>query len=227
MDLNKLNPARETAAFDVEGTLTEGTAWEGVRDYLIERDEEDLYKAFQKKMTPRYLLFRLNLGDKQAFKMDWIAGVLGLLAGRSRDEIQELANFILDNRLWPQRREDVLAELARQKEAGRQIVLVSGQFQPFLDAFVDRVGADAGIGTPGEWDGDRFTGRMAAPFTVGERKVTLLEGALQAGKLAAAYGDTGPDEALLALSAAPAAVYPDAALLRAARRQGWRILDGR
>ena len=151
MDMYDIDPARETAAFDVEGTLSEGTAWEGVRDYLVDQGQEELYKAFQKKMTFRYILFRLNLGDKQAFKEDWITGILGLLAGQTRQELQELGRRIVEKNLWPARREDILQELAAQKEAGRQIVLVSGQFQPFLDAFVDQTGADAGIGTPGEW----------------------------------------------------------------------------
>ena len=224
MDDFKLTADREIVAFDVEGTLTEGTAWEGVRDYLVAIGEENKYKAFQKRMTPRYLLYRLNLGNQQAFKEDWVAGILDLLAGKSSVELRELGRQIVKEVLWPQRREDVLEELRAHQEAGRQVVLVSGQFQPFLDAFVEEVGADAGIGTAGVWQDGRFSGKLAAPFTVGERKVTLLRQALGEGMLYAAYGDTGPDVPMLALSERPTAVYPDSALLRAAKEQGWRVL---
>jgi phosphoserine phosphatase len=225
MDDSKLVADKETVAFDIEGTLTEGMAWEGVRSYLIKQGEEDQYKAFQKKMTPRYLLYRLNLGDKQAFKNDWITGILALLAGRDRAELQALGQYIVAETLWPQRRKDVLQELAEHQAAGRQIVLVSGQFQPFLDAFVEQVGANAGIGTPGAWQGSRFSGRLAAPFTIGERKADLLRELLGINRLYAAYGDTGPDTPMLSMSEHPTAVYPDPQLLRTARTHGWRIVQ--
>ena len=221
-----LTSNKETVAFDIEGTLTTGTAWEGVRDYLIERGEEDKFKAFQKSMTPRYLLYRLNLGNRQAFKEDWVAGVLRLLAGRSSEELHDLGRRLVDRDLWPKRREDVLDELQAHKEDGRQVVLVSGQFQPFLDAFMERAGADMGIGTPGKWQDGRFSGELAAPFTVGQRKADLLLEALNGRPLYAAYGDTGADVPMLALSDHPTAVYPDKDLLRAARSRGWRVIGG-
>jgi HAD superfamily phosphoserine phosphatase-like hydrolase len=221
-----LTSNKETVAFDIEGTLTTGTAWEGVRDYLIERGEEDKFKAFQKSMTPRYLLYRLNLGNRQAFKEDWVAGVLRLLAGRSSEELHDLGRRLVDRDLWPKRREDVLDELQAHKEDGRQVVLVSGQFQPFLDAFMERAGADMGIGTPGKWQDGRFSGELAAPFNVGQRKADLLVGALNGRLLYAAYGDTGADVPMLALSDHPTAVYPDKDLLRAARSRGWRVIGG-
>ena len=121
MDDIKLVADKETVAFDIEGTLTEGMAWEGVRNYLIETGEEDKYKAFQKRMTPRYLLFRLNLGNKQAFKNDWIAGILALLAGREAAELQALGKRIVADVLWPNRREDVLQELVEHQAAGPQL----------------------------------------------------------------------------------------------------------
>jgi phosphoserine phosphatase len=225
MDDSKFIADKDTVAFDIEGTLTEGMAWEGVRKYLIEQGEEDKYKAFQKKMTPRYLLYRLNLGDKQAFKNDWITGILALLAGHDRTELLALGEDIVAGTLWPQRRQDVLHELEEHQAAGRQIVLVSGQFQPFLDAFVEKVGANAGIGTPGAWENGRFSGRLAAPFTIGERKAGLLREILGIDRLYAAYGDTGPDAPMLSMSEHPTAVYPDPQLLRTARDRGWRIVQ--
>jgi HAD superfamily phosphoserine phosphatase-like hydrolase len=224
MDDLALSADKETVAFDIEGTLTTGTAWESVRDYLIEVGEEDQFKDFQKGMTPRYLLYRLRLGNRQQFREDWVAGVLRLLAGRSREEIESLGRRIVQDDLWPKRREDVLKELEAHKTLGRQVVLVSGQFQPFLDAFVEQAGADVGIGTPGVWQDGRFSGELAAPFTVGQRKADLLAQALNGRSLYAAYGDTGPDEAMLAMSERPTAVYPDSDLLRKARGSGWRVI---
>jgi HAD superfamily phosphoserine phosphatase-like hydrolase len=225
MDKMKLAGDNEIVAFDVEGTLTEGTAWEGVRDYLVENGEEAHYKAFQKRMTPRYLLYRLNLGNKQAFRNDWISGILALLAGREMGELKALGQRIVSGYLWPKKREAILHELSQHQASGRSIILVSGQFQPFLDAFVEQVRAQAGIGTPGEWNNGRFSGKLAAPFTIGERKVALLHDALDGCPLFAAYGDTGPDGPMLAMSDHPTAVYPDAQLLRTAQERGWRVIQ--
>jgi HAD superfamily phosphoserine phosphatase-like hydrolase len=225
MEVRDLAGNKEIVAFDVEGTLTEGTAWEGIRDYLVENGEEARYKAFQKRMTPRYLLYRLNLGDKQAFRNDWISGMLALLAGRDLAELQALGRRIVSEVLWPNRREDILQELAQHRDAGRRVILVSGQFQPFLDAFVEQVGANAGIGTPGSWQGSLFSGVLAAPFTIGERKAELLRQHLDGRRLYAAYGDTGPDAPMLAMSDHPTAVYPDTQLLRTAQERGWRVVQ--
>ncbi len=224
MSEKRFSPDKETAAFDVEGTLTTGAAWEGLRDYLHAQGQGDLYRAFQRRMLPRYLLYRLNMGNKQAFKEDWVAGVLALAAGRTRASLVALGRHIVTDYLWPLRREDVLSELRQHQADGRQILLVSGQFQPFLDAFVAQVGADAGIGTEGIWQDSRFSGQLALPFTTGERKAELLKQTLNDGALVAAYGDTGPDVPMLALSERPTAVYPDDALRRAAKTRGWRTL---
>jgi HAD superfamily phosphoserine phosphatase-like hydrolase len=224
MEETRLANNAACVAFDVEGTLTEGMAWEGVRDYLIENGAEARYKAFQKRMTPRYLLYRLNLGNRQAFRNDWITGILALLDGKDLAELQGLGQRIVSEVLWPRRREDIVLELARHQGAGRQIILVSGQFQPFLDAFVEHVGADAGIGTPGSWRGSQFSGNLAAPFTIGERKAELLQHLLDGRRLIAAYGDTSPDAPMLAMSDQPTAVYPDSQLLRTAQERGWRVV---
>ncbi|MFN2143684.1 MAG: HAD family hydrolase [Candidatus Promineifilaceae bacterium] len=215
---------KEPVVFDIEGTLTEGTAWEGVRDYLVENGEEATFKTFQRRMIPRYLLYRLNLGDTQTFRNDWISGILALLAGKELAELQALGRRIVSDYLWPNRREDIVYELTQHQEAGRPIIIVSGQFQPFLDAFVEKVGADAGIGTPGSWQGSRFSGQLAAPFTIGERKANLLEQLLDGRPPFAAYGDTAPDVPMLAMSDHPTAVYPDSKLLRTAQKRGWRVV---
>ena len=81
------------------------------------------------------------------------------------------------------------------------------------------------MGTPGAWENGRFSGRLAAPFTIGERKAKLLREILDGHRLYAAYGDTGPDAPMLSMSNRPTAVYPDSQLLRTAREQGWRIIQ--
>ena len=95
----KLVADKETVAFDIEGTLTEGMAWEGVRDYLVETGEEARYKSFQTRMTPRYLLYRLNLGNKQAFKNG--AGFEIVSVGIERSKERWIKAIQKDGLFWP------------------------------------------------------------------------------------------------------------------------------
>lgn len=220
-----LDPEKDTVAFDVEGTLTTGTAWEGMRDALARDGQAQRFNDFQRRQLPRYLLYRLKLTDAQAFKEDWVAGLLQLFAGRTAAELAEIGRQIVETHLWPARREDIVAELLAHQAAGRQIVLVSGQFQPFLDAFAAKVQADLGLGTAGEWQDGRFSGRLVWPFTTGMRKVELLAAALRGAPLVAAYGDTGPDAPMLGMSQEPTAVYADDQLRRMAQDRGWRLIE--
>lgn len=133
---------------------------------------------------------------------------------------------MVENALWPARREDVLRELRAHQEAGRQVLLVSGTFQPVLEAFAAKLGAEA-LGTPLALADGKLTGRLAAPVNVGATKAARLRAALGGAHLVAAYGDTEADRSMLELADAPVAVYPDEALLALAKVRGWRVLGRR
>ena len=51
----------EIVAFDLEGTLTAGVAWEGMRDYLVAHGEEGKYRRFFRKNLLPVLAFRFGL----------------------------------------------------------------------------------------------------------------------------------------------------------------------
>ena len=56
---------------------------------------------------------------------------------------------------------------------GARVVIVSGTYEPVLRLFAERVGAEA-VGTPLEFSGDVFTGRLAGPVNTGARKIERL-----------------------------------------------------
>ena len=58
----------ETVAADLEGTLSTGSVWEGMRDFLIEEGQEQQYKRFFMRKMPRYALFKLGLISAQSMK---------------------------------------------------------------------------------------------------------------------------------------------------------------
>ena len=68
----------EIVATDLEGTLSSGVAWEGMRDYLFENGRERQYKRFFLRQMPIYALFKLGLVSRDRMKEDWIMGMLAL-----------------------------------------------------------------------------------------------------------------------------------------------------
>ncbi len=215
----------EIVASDMEGTLSDCEAWRGMRAYLAQNGYEQRFRRFFLRSTPGLLRFRLGWINPQVFKERWILGVLNLFEGFSRADMQAMAEFVVETEVMPHVRTAVLDELRAHQAAGRRVILVTGMFEPFMTAFLAREQGFEAIGTPLQYDGDRFSGRTAAPLNVNERKVAQLQPLTTTGRIVAAYGDTAADIPMLSLADQPVAVHPDAALRTTAVARGWRILE--
>jgi phosphoserine phosphatase len=215
-----------TVASDLEGTITAGETWRGMRDYLVENGYERPYRRFFLRNIPALVLFRLGWANVPAFKERWILGLLRLFKGFDEAEMATMAEFVAMKTLWPTRREAVVAELQAHQGNGRSVIIVTGLFEPILQILARELGGFGSIGTPLLFENGRFTGKVAAPLNVGQRKVDRLQSFLQQqGQLAAAYGDTVRDIPMLELAQEPVAVDPDALLRETAQNRGWRILE--
>ena len=212
-------------ASDLEGTITAGETWRGMRDYLVENGYERRYRRFFLRNIPRLFLFRQGWANERAFKERWILGLLKLFKGFDEAEMAAMAEFVAMQTLWPTRREAVVAELQAHRANGRSVVIVTGLFEPILQHLAQALGGSETIGTPLLFENGRFTGQTATPLNVGSRKVAQLQPYLHGGRLAAAYGDTGRDIPMLELADKPVAVHPDAQLRETAQSRGWRILE--
>ncbi len=212
-------------ATDLEGTLTLGQSWRGLRSYLEAHQYKRHFRRFYWSKLPALLRLKLGRQTMNQFKIEWMRGMLNLFAGFSRDEFAEAAEWVVETELWPKRRQDVLDELRREQENGRSIIIVTGTFEPIISLFAQKAGGFDFIGTPISYDGDLLTGKPAAPFNLGEKKVESLRPFTQNNPLYAAYGDTIPDIPMLKSSQNPVAVYPDAGLRETAVLHHWRIID--
>ena len=217
-------------AADLEGTCTVGETWRGLGRYLSGHGRRGAYRRFLAPRPAAVPLVRLGLVEKQAFKNRWVIDLARLLAGEDEPGLARIAGWILDEELWPRRRPEVLAELGAAARAGARLVLASGTYQPVLEAFAVRLAAEArsgqvvALGTPFELRDGRATGRLAAPVGTGSRKARRVAAFAGGAPVAAAYGDSRADLALLELAREPVAVAPDRELARIARARGWRIL---
>lgn len=218
-------PGEPVVASDVEGTITAGFTWEGLRNYLMQHGYDRRYRRWFMRRVPRLLQYRFNLIDREAFKFEWLNGLLTLFAGFSEPQFDEVASWVATEHLWPTRRHAVVDELAAHRAAGRRVVLVTGMMEPVLGHLVRHLDNVDAIGTPLLFEDGVFAGRTAAPYTIRERKVAQLRPFIEDGQVVTAYGDTSADLPMLHLARDPVAVDPDSTLRTAAADNGWRIIE--
>jgi phosphoserine phosphatase len=197
-----------------------------MRDYLLQHGYEARYRRFFRRRLWQLLKYRLGLADDETFKVNWMLGLISLYEAMTEEELAAAGRFMVARELWPQRRQAVHAELARYHDSGHRVILVSGMFEPFLQAVLAELPGLEGIGTPLAYEAGRFTGRLLAGFNRGAAKSASLQPFLRDGRLTAAFGDTAADIPMLSLADRPVAVAPDAFLAQHAARYGWETIQG-
>jgi len=213
-----------TAVFDLEGTLTAGETWKGLARFLRARGRKAAYDRFFALHLPGALLTKAGLLPKRWYQSVWMKNLVGLLRGLDGAALGEMAEWVVEEELWPARKERAVARLFDHLARGHRVVLASGTYQPVLEAFARRLAPEVeALGTPLELSAGRATGRLAGPVNVGRTKAERVRTHL-GGDPDYAYGDTLADLPLLLLAANPIAVDPDPRLRREARRRGFEIL---
>jgi HAD superfamily phosphoserine phosphatase-like hydrolase len=212
-------------ASDLEGTLTTGETWRGIRAYLSTHGRKGEFYGFFASQLPEFLGSKLGLVAKREFQNRWTARILRLFTGISETEFAGIAAWVAEHELLPKIRPTVLKRLQAHQQAGARVILASGTYQPVLEAVAGQFGFEA-LGTPLEIKNSKLTGRIVGEISVGAAKKRRLEQALLGQTLEAAYGDTLPDAPMLDL-AKTAFVVPgnDAALEALAAAKGWQVLE--
>jgi HAD superfamily phosphoserine phosphatase-like hydrolase len=212
-------------ASDLEGTLTTGETWRGVRAYLAAHGRSGQFYAFFVTQLPEFVGSKLGFIAKREFQNRWTARIMGLFAGISQAEFEVVAAWVAEHELLPKIRPNVLKILQDHQQAGGRVILASGTYQPVLAAVAGRFGFEA-LGTPLAVVGDKLTGRVIGQISVGTEKKRKLEQALLGQKLDLAYGDTMPDLPMLEMAAKACVVRgADPALEELARVRGWQLLE--
>ncbi len=207
---------------DMEGTLTTGSSWKGIRSYYRQNYSAWRYNRFFMKWVLRYILVMAGLMSRRAAMFDWMFDEVRLFRGMTLGEFEQMADWVVDQVMWPGRRADILAELEQRRSAGAKIALVSSSYQPFVERFASKIDA-LPIGSQVLVDDDRIRG-IEEPLNAYEHKAEYIRQAFDGAPIAAAYGDTLSDVPMLAMSADPVAVYPDDDLQQIAEERGWRII---
>lgn len=213
----------EIAISDVEGTLTTGSSWRALQRYFKGHNNPWIYHRFFLGWVPRYLLVKLGVSSRRKAMDRWMQEEVRLFRGYRCSEFDQMAEWVVEHEMWPQRRKSVIAELEAYRQEGVKIILSSSAYQPIVEAFGRKIGADV-IGSSLVYEQGRVSG-VKLPINAYEEKAAGIERHYKGAYVLAAYGDTSSDIPMMALSQAPVAVFPNPRLRQEAVDRGWRILE--
>ncbi|MGA8114990.1 MAG: HAD-IB family hydrolase [Actinocatenispora sp.] len=171
------------------------------------------------------LIYRLaGAGDEQMARIrDQLAS---LCRGWRVDQVRQIVADTLDELIAPYVYAEAVALIARHKEAGHDVVLVSSSGQEMVRPIAELVGADDVIATRMAVEDGRFTGVVEFYAAGSNKALAVRELAARKGYDLAesyAYSDSVSDIPLLKTVGYPTVVNPDRALRRAAGDEGWPV----
>ena len=142
---------------DLEGTLTTGSSWRGFRRNFKQHYGALSYNLFFARFLPYFPLMKLGLLNRQKTMTAWLQAEIGLMRGMPVSEINAMAEWVVFNEMWPKCRPDVLLELDKKRLSGAQILVVSGVYQPIVEAFARKMDVRV-IGTQLIYENGRLSG---------------------------------------------------------------------
>ena len=155
--------------------------------------------------------------------LNWMLEEVQLFKGISPEVFNQMAEWIVENEMWPKRRADVLKEIDIHRRSGVKVAIVSGAYQPIVDAFAMRMDAVA-IGSPIVYRENRLVG-LQLPINAYEHKAESIQVQVGDAEILAAYGDTLSDLPMLEMSQEPVGVSPDKKMRKVMVERGWRIIE--
>jgi HAD superfamily hydrolase (TIGR01490 family) len=211
------------ALFDLDNTLLGGDSDHAWGDYLCERGILDTatYKTRNDEFYQDYLAGTLNLTDYLNFTLE----ILGRTEMAQLDEWhQDFMRDCIEPIILPK----ALELIARHREAGDKLVVITATNRFVTGPIVERLGIDTLLATECEVADGRYTGRTTGVPCFREGKVTRLNMWLEENGLSLDdsyfYSDSLNDLPLLEQVANPVAVDPDPKLRAEAEQRGWPVI---
>ena len=206
---------------DMMGTLTTGSPFIGLISWIKHNQSKLQANLYVAASTPSYILAKNGIIDWQIWGQKLMVNSLAYIKDANAEKVRHASEWVVEYNLWEQRREDVVARLINQREAGAQVYIASSVVEPFIEPFAKRIGAQV-IGTPTEIVNGRL--RTVGELVASEKKIEQVLSRLAVERVDVAYGDTVMDIPLLEHADHPVAVYPDKKLKAVAIERGWEII---
>jgi HAD superfamily hydrolase (TIGR01490 family) len=214
----------EAAFFDLDKTLMAGSS--GMQFARVARQRGLVSRTQILRWGRDHVRYRIK-GATDDETGEILKVARETLSGVSSNEISRMWPEVLAGilpRIYP----EMLAEVHRHQDEGRLTYIVSAAGSDMVESLAQVLGMDGGIGTRYVVEDGVFTGALDGPFVYGLGKVTAIEALAEQSGLELgnswAYSDSASDLPMLRLVGNPVAVNPDAPLLEAARRGGWKVM---
>jgi HAD superfamily hydrolase (TIGR01490 family) len=214
------------AYFDVDGTLV-GTNLLHPTWWFLSNQQSPLASA---KRLGRALLRGPSMAvaetkDRRLFNEMLYAQY----AGMSEDRLMALAEEVFEEVVIPRMYAGSVDLVRKCKDAGLDVVFVTGSLDITMAPLARHLGADRVIANSLELKHGVATGKLTRPIVAGPTKERLCSNdARKHGHDLAeafAYTDSYSDVPMLSIVGHPYCVHPDRKLARLARAYSWPILD--
>ena len=209
---------------DMMGTLTTGSPVLGLVDWVRHNQSRMQAQLYMASIMPSYFIAKRGWIDWQKWAQGLMVDSLRMVKNASPEKMKLVGEWVVEQNLWKQRREDVIARLKAHAAQGAQVYIASSVVEPMIEPFAKRIGAQT-IGTPVEYTNGQV--RVAGDLVAQERKIEQVLSRLNVERVDFAYGDTEQDIPLLEHAEHPVAVYPDEKLKMVALERRWEILGSR
>jgi HAD superfamily hydrolase (TIGR01490 family) len=145
--------------------------------------------------------------------------------GMSEDRIVLLADEVFEKVIRPSLYGSAQDLIQKSRDAGHEIVLVSGALEPVLRIFAEHVGGATIIGNRLEMKNGIATGKLLMPVVAGPEKARIVRDHARANghdlDECFAFSDSYSDVPMLSVVGHPAAVNPDRRLAMLAKAYSW------
>lgn len=216
--------AVQAAFFDLDKTLMAGSS--GMQFAKAARERGLISRAQVLRWGRDHVRYRIK-GATDDETNEILKVARETLSGVSHKDIMRMWPEVLAGilpRIYP----EVLAEVHRHQDEGRLTFIVSAAGSDLVERLATVLGMDGGIGTRYEVADGVYTGEIEGPFVYGRGKVIAIERLSEEGRFdldgSWAYSDSISDLPMMDLVGNAVAVNPDAPLLDAARREGWKVM---
>ncbi|HEY1368416.1 MAG TPA: HAD-IB family hydrolase [Gaiellaceae bacterium] len=218
--------SRAAAFFDLDRTLLRRSSALALAGPFRERgliNRRQLAKA-----AAWQVLFVLRGASHETVRRAAEDGLV-VLRGYRPEELRELVATAMEPVLKPLVYREPLELVARHRERGEPVYIVSATLQEIVDELARELDFDGALGTVCELDEEgSYTGRALRSLHAEAKADALRELAAAEGfELAdcTAYSDSHTDLPFLEAVGHAIVVNPDRALRRIARRRGWPVLE--
>jgi HAD superfamily hydrolase (TIGR01490 family) len=219
------------AIFDFDGTLSSGHLWIGLtRHHKAKKIKRFEVYAYLFSHFPIWIAAKLKLYDDNKNKIRWGEDLSSLFKGFTREQSNEIFEWVGENYFGSTMRTDILEILSNHKKKGDTLVIVSGMFKGFLEVVAKRIGVDHIVSTELEIVNDIYTGKIIQPLCYDSNKLSLLNKYLEENKIEAdlsqsyAYADSISDLLILQAVGHPFPTYPDKKLAKLAKTNHWPVI---